>query len=77
MNPFQVVITCLQQSKDAGSYESAIRSNILAGGDNCSRALLLGGVMGANAGIPEAWESQVDPSLWKEINELVDKVIKA
>lgn len=45
----------------AASYSQAVRNNILAGGDNCGRAMLVGAVMGAlhgiggESGIPQAW----------------------
>lgn len=37
------------------SFKTAIRRNILAGGDSCGRAILLGGVLGAVHGTPEDW----------------------
>jgi len=45
----------------ATSYESAVRTNILAGGDSCGRAMALGAILGARfgfggeRGIPLAW----------------------
>ena len=47
----------------ATSYETAIRENIMAGGDSCSRGLLLGACLGAKfglAGIPNEWLHRVD-----------------
>lgn len=50
----------------AESFTDAIRQNILAGGDNCGRAIVLGAVCGAqfgmgnDAGIPLAWLERVN-----------------
>jgi ADP-ribosylglycohydrolase len=50
----------------AESFTDAIRQNILAGGDNCGRAIVLGAVcgaqfgMGGEAGIPLAWLERVN-----------------
>ncbi len=47
------------------SFTEAIRRNILAGGDNCGRAIVLGAVcgaqfgMGGEAGIPLAWVNRL------------------
>ena len=49
----------------APSYAQAIRCNIMAGGDNCGRAILLGAIMGAvhgtggDTGIPQTWISKL------------------
>lgn len=37
-------------AKHAGSYESAIRTNVLAGGDSCGRSMALGAILGARFG---------------------------
>jgi ADP-ribosylglycohydrolase len=45
----------------APDFTTAIRRNILSGGDNCGRAILLGAIAGASygvggeRGIPQAW----------------------
>ena len=47
----------------ATSYEDAIRENIMAGGDSCSRGLILGAYLGAKfglAGIPNEWLHRVN-----------------
>lgn len=50
----------------AASYQSAIRNNILAGGDNCGRAIPIGAILGAlwaddpKRGIPEDWIARTD-----------------
>lgn len=48
-------------AKHAESYESAIRTNVLAGGDSCGRSMVLGAILGARfgfggeRGIPLPW----------------------
>lgn len=48
-------------AKHAESYESAIRTNVLAGGDSCGRSMALGAILGARfgfggeRGIPLPW----------------------
>eukprot|EP00123_Amoebidium_parasiticum_P013351 comp21908_c0_seq1/m.31454 comp21908_c0_seq1/g.31454 ORF comp21908_c0_seq1/g.31454 comp21908_c0_seq1/m.31454 type:complete len:340 (-) comp21908_c0_seq1:351-1370(-) len=39
----------------ANSYEEGVRQNILAGGDNASRAHMIGAVLGAVHGVPSEW----------------------
>ena len=51
----------------ATDYRSAIRLNILAGGDNCGRAIPLGAVLGAcftgtDQGVPIEWIMKTDPA---------------
>lgn len=44
----------------AGGYEAGVRSNMLAGGDNASRACYLGALLGAAAGgPPAAWAAKL------------------
>lgn len=44
----------------AASYEEGVRMNMLAGGDNCSRACYLGALLGAAyGGPPGAWVQKV------------------
>ena len=48
---------------NATSFEAALRSNMLAGGDCCSRAVFIGACLGAKfgiAGIPVDWMEKVD-----------------
>ena len=44
----------------ATAYTDAIRRNILAGGDSCGRAVLLGGVLGAIHGPPQDWVNRLN-----------------
>jgi len=57
---------CLQVS-DSGAgprYARGVRNNILVAGDVCSRAILIGAILGAaqiDGGCPASWASQFDP----------------
>ena len=57
---------------DAESYEAGVRANILAGGDNCGRATVLGAVLGAAYGVPAEWQKNV-PAL-ERARELLDRL---
>lgn len=66
------VPSLLHNAITAGSFTEAVRRNILAGGDNCGRAMLLGAIMGVQfgvggaQGIPQAWIDQL--SRHRDIN---------
>ncbi len=51
--------------KSSVGYAESIRSNIIAGGDNCGRSIMLGAALGAvygvggDKGIPDAWVTKV------------------
>jgi len=55
----------LHNLEKSNSYTEAIRQNILAGGDSCGRAILLGAILGAcngndeNKGIPSNWLARI------------------
>lgn len=75
----QGIPVCLHILRHANSYTDAIRMNILAGGDSCGRAMVIGplagalfGVGGAN-GIPLAWISKIH--LNSEIMTLTEKAL--
>ncbi len=53
------VPSALHNLATAADYASAVRANIMAGGDTCGRAILLGGVMGALHGVPSEWSGQL------------------
>jgi ADP-ribosylglycohydrolase len=45
----------------SGSYVEAVRKNMMAGGDNCSRAMYAGALLAAQegvGGIPKDWRSK-------------------
>lgn len=61
----------------APDYTTAVRSNILAAGDQASRAIALGAVMaaaGGEAAVPAAWRQKV--TKMAEIEALVDELLK-
>jgi len=54
----QVALVAAQRAD--GSYEKGVRMNMLAGGDNASRACYLGALLGAEAGgVPAGWVGKV------------------
>lgn len=60
------------------SFEKAVRANIFGGGDSCSRAAVLGSLLGAQggvAGIPAAWKAKT--TLYKEFEAAADKIVDA
>lgn len=58
------------------SYVEAITENIMSGGDNCARAIVLGGLFGATRDvyIPENWFDSVKPQLLAEVCDLALQV---
>jgi len=66
----------LHGALSSSSYEEAVRKTIVAGGDNCSRATLLGALFGAQGGvdsIPTEWRAQV--RRYDEVSELVQRLL--
>lgn len=61
----QGIPVCLHILRHATSFESAVRMNILAGGDTCGRAMVIGALAGAlfgvggTNGIPLPWISKI------------------
>lgn len=57
-------------------YDDAVNANIMAAGDNCARAILVGAVKGAengSAGIPAAWKQKTKMS--REIEALAEQIV--
>jgi len=44
--------------KTTKTYTEAIKANILAGGDNCSRSMLIGAAYAGSMGIPDEWKDK-------------------
>ncbi|KAK9830326.1 hypothetical protein WJX72_011026 [[Myrmecia] bisecta] len=66
----------LQCALKAESYTDAVRRNILAGGDNCSRSILIGALLAAQNGleaIPDTWKDKTDS--YHELEALVDQLL--
>jgi len=62
----------------AKSYREAVQTNILAGGDSCGRALMIGAVYGAQAGtagLPVEWLLQLNNGyqLWQDCHTLANR----
>lgn len=57
----------------ATDFKQAIRANILAGGDSCGRGIILGALMGAHFGVPEAWVAKLQDR--SEIEALIDGIV--
>lgn len=61
----------------AKSYSEGIRTNMVAGGDNCSRSVYLGALLGAAYGVdavPADWKSKVTG--WSEFEAAVNAVVQ-
>ncbi len=61
----------------ATSFESAVRSNMMGGGDSCSRSIVIGACLGAKfglAGIPIEWIEKVDNI--EEIIKMTDQIMQ-
>lgn len=59
------------------SYSETIKQNIIAGGDNCGRAVVIGSLLAAiygqsENGIPQAWIDKLNPNL--KLAELFDAI---
>lgn len=57
------------------SYVSAIRENILAAGDTCSRAVFIGAVLAASGGtIPSDWVENMDNDTLKKVDTAIEAI---
>lgn len=62
-------------ARRSSDLKGAVVSNLLAGGDNCSRAIAIGALYGAwKDEIPSDWIAKVKPDLWSEIETSAQKV---
>ncbi|KAG1667520.1 hypothetical protein FOA52_013710 [Chlamydomonas sp. UWO 241] len=60
------------------SYVDGVRANLVAGGDNCSRGLLVGALLAAQCGmdsVPASWRERTDALA--ELEPLVDQLMAA
>ncbi len=61
-----------------GDFTKAVRANIVAGGDSCSRAAVVGslcGAVGGMAALPPTWRARVTD--WAELEAAADKIVAA
>ncbi len=71
------LIGSLYIARKANTLVEAVTLNALAGGDNCSRGMVIGAMFGATTkggDIPLSWVEKVDTVLWDEICDRADKV---
>ena len=60
------------------AYIKALRANILAAGDTCSRAVLIGAVLAAAAGsVPEEWVNKTSKDILDQIDEATTGILEA
>jgi ADP-ribosylglycohydrolase len=71
------LINVLYLLRKTDSLVTAIHVNSLIGGDSCSRAMVIGAAFGAaGENIPDQWVQKCNASVWSEIVEASDKVVK-
>ncbi len=61
-----------------GDFKAAVRANIMAGGDNCSRAAVVGALCGAHGGmdaLPTDWRAKMTD--WAAMEAAADKIVDA
>jgi ADP-ribosylglycohydrolase len=65
-------------AKNAKDLTEATHLNNIIGGDNCSRALVIGAIFGAVGHvediIPADWIAKVNPKVWAEIEETSQQI---
>jgi len=54
-------------------FKTAVRTNILAGGDSCGRAIIVGALMGAEHGVPDDWAAKLVDL--PEIESLIQAIV--
>eukprot|EP01034_Spumella_vulgaris_P036503 gene36503-45016_t len=81
-----VLVASLYIARVSSTFEEAVTSNLIAGGDNCSRAMVIGALFGAwsddtstvdrieGQSLPSGWVEKVNVDLWSEIREAADKI---
>jgi ADP-ribosylglycohydrolase len=63
---------------DEAAYVKAIRANIMAGGDTCCRAILIGAVMAAAAGsVPESFVEKFPKETMAKIDAAIAGIVEA
>jgi ADP-ribosylglycohydrolase len=69
-------LSSLHIALKCGSYQEAVSENIRCGGDNCSRAIVIGGLFaGANPGsVPEEWMNRLDADLRSRLQRQAELV---
>ncbi|MCX7545618.1 ADP-ribosylglycohydrolase family protein [Marinicella gelatinilytica] len=78
----QAMPLCFHILNNTESYQQAVETNILAGGDNAGRAIVIGTLLGAyygideNKGIPIVWLLRLEDGLvlWQVCDELTQQL---
>jgi ADP-ribosylglycohydrolase len=59
------------------AYIKALRANIFAAGDTCSRAIFIGAVLGACVRkVPKTWEDKFDQETLEKIDYATKEILK-
>ncbi|GLI62947.1 hypothetical protein VaNZ11_005801, partial [Volvox africanus] len=77
-NPAAFTNVAMAAAQYGNKYVDGVRANLVAGGDNCSRSLLIGALLAAESGLsalPADWKSKT--TKFAEYESLVDKVLMA
>ncbi|GLC50720.1 hypothetical protein PLESTB_000412000 [Pleodorina starrii] len=77
-NPAAFTNVAMAAAQYGNSYVEGVRANLVAGGDNCSRSLLVGALLAAQSGLgclPADWKRQV--TKFDQYEALVDKLLAA
>lgn len=75
------ILSSLYILRHSDSLENAVEQNVLVGGDNCSRAMVVAAAFAAFSGesdttILREWETKVQESWWRLASESIEKVMK-
>eukprot|EP00981_Chlorochromonas_danica_P008499 scaffold2205_cov183-Ochromonas_danica.AAC.24 len=72
------LVVSLLVLKESKALEDALDTNVRIGGDNCSRALVIGAAWGAKGKeLPQEWTKQVNENLWKEVVQRADVIAQS
>ena len=59
------------------SYIKALRANILAAGDTCSRGVFIGAILAAAAGkVPDSWMDKLDKETAAKVDEAIAGIVE-
>lgn len=73
-----IVLLYKYASSSKAAFTAALRENILASGDTCSRAVFLGAVLAASGdddAIPKKWLGQVDGSVMAKVDAAANMIV--
>lgn len=75
------ILCSLHILRKSRSLEEAIRTNILVGGDNCSRSMVIAAAFASlgeqvDQAVIQAWENKVQENWWRPVVESIDKIVQ-